>query len=114
MLFPLPGLNDDDQEVLAAIEEMRRKLRFQVQPSPSKHDVAVVGRIRRSRYEQAEGLTLQQAQRDLRDLTAAGLLEPVGRTRARYYTEGPRFPERVLEVARTPMTLSQPYPDALG
>jgi hypothetical protein len=75
------------------------------------HDVAVIGRIRRARYEQAEGLTLQQAQRDLRDLAAAGLLEPVGRTRARYYTEGPRFPAEVLEVARTPMTLTAPYPD---
>ncbi len=39
---------------------------------------------------------------------------PVGRTRARYYTEGPNLPERVLEVARTPMTLRQPYADALG
>jgi Fic family protein len=78
------------------------------------HDVAVIGRIRRARYEQAEGLTLQQAQRDLRDLAAAGLLKPVGRTRARYYQEGPRFPERVLEVARTPMTLTAPYPDGLG
>jgi Fic family protein len=78
------------------------------------HDVAMVGRIRRARYEQAEGLTLQQAQRDLRDLAAAGLLEPVGRTRARYYTEGPNFPEQILEVARRPMTLTRPYPDALG
>jgi Fic family protein len=74
------------------------------------HDVAVVGRVRRARYERAEGLTLQQAQRDLRDLAAAGLLAPVGRTRARYYTEGPRFPEQVLEVARKPMTLIPPYP----
>lgn len=32
------------------------------------HGVAVGGRIRRARYEQAENLTLQQAQRDLRDL----------------------------------------------
>lgn len=78
------------------------------------HDVAVIGRIRRARYEQAEGLTLQQAQRDLRDLAAAGLLEPVGRTRARYYTEGPNFPEHVLEVARTPMTLTEPYRDGLS
>ncbi|GGN57085.1 cell division protein Fic [Actinoplanes lobatus] len=78
------------------------------------HDVAVIGRVRRSHYEQAEGLTLQQAQRDLRDLVAAGLLAPVGRTRARYYTEGPSFPEPVLEVARTPMTLSEPYQDAVG
>jgi Fic family protein len=75
------------------------------------HDVAVVGRVRRTRYEQAEGLTLQQAQRDLRDLAGAGLLAPVGRTRARYYTEGPRFPEQLLELARTPFTLVPPYPD---
>lgn len=75
------------------------------------HDVAVVGRIRRARYEQSEGLTLQQAQRDLRDLAAAGLLVPVGRTRARFYTEGPQFPEAALERARTPFTLASPYPN---
>lgn len=74
------------------------------------HDVAISGRVRRSRYEQAEGLTLQQAQRDLRDLVTAGLLAPVGRTRARYYTEGPRFPEQALEQARTPFSLTSPYP----
>ncbi|BEL10077.1 Dot/Icm type IV secretion system effector CoxFIC1 [Actinoplanes sichuanensis] len=78
------------------------------------HDVAVSRRLRRAHYEQSESLTLQQAQRDLKALAAAGLLESVGRTRARYYVEGPNFPARVLEVARTPMTLSQPYPDALG
>jgi Fic family protein len=75
------------------------------------HDVAVDGRVRRARYEQTEGLTLQQAQRDLRDLVAAGLLAPVGRTRARYYTEGPQFPEPALELARTPFTLTAPYPN---
>ncbi|MBB4738784.1 hypothetical protein BJY16_002243 [Actinoplanes octamycinicus] len=50
----------------------------------------------------------------MRDLAAAGLLEPVGRTRARFYTEGPNFPERVLEVARRPMTLTEPYANAVG
>ena len=73
------------------------------------HDVAVVDRVRRARYEKAENLTLQQAQRDLRDLTAAGLLVPVGRTRARYYIEGPNFPAAALERARTPFTLTMPY-----
>ncbi len=76
------------------------------------HDVAVHGRIRRARYEQAENLRVQQAQRDLRDLTTAGLLVPVGRTRARYYTEGPNFPPAALESARTPFTLTAPYPSA--
>ena len=75
------------------------------------HEVAVAGRIRRARYEQAEGLSLQQAQRELRDLVTGGLLAPVGRTRARYYVEGPRFPEQALELARTPFTLVPPYPD---
>lgn len=75
------------------------------------HDVAMVGRVRRSRYEQAEGLNLQQAQRDLRDLVRAEILQPVGRTRARSYVAGPRFPEQALRVARTPTTLTSPYPD---
>ncbi|TQS41369.1 Fic family protein [Cryptosporangium phraense] len=75
------------------------------------HDVAMTGRVRRSRYEHAEGLSLQQAQRDLRDLTTAQLLQPIGRTRARYYTAGPRFPESALGVARTPMSLRNPYVD---
>lgn len=73
------------------------------------HDVAMTGRVRRLRYEHAEGLSLQQAQRDLRDLVAAGILTSVGRTRARYYTEGPRFPEEALTEARTPSPLSRPY-----
>jgi hypothetical protein len=73
------------------------------------HDVAMAGRVRRSRYEHAENLSLQQAQRDLRDLVNSQVLEPVGRTRARYYTAGPRFPRSTLEIARTLMTLSNPY-----
>lgn len=75
------------------------------------HDVAVVGRVRRARYERAEGLTLQQAQRDLRDLVTSGILTSVGRTRARYYKTGSRFPEQALEAAHTPVTLNSPYPE---
>jgi len=78
---------------------------------PGRHRVAVAGRIRLARYEQAENLTLQQAQRDLRDLVTAGPLAPVGRTRARYYIDGPRFPTPVLALARTPFTLVSPYPN---
>jgi len=75
------------------------------------HDVAMDGRVRRFRYEQAEGLSRQQAQRDLRDLVALQVLEPVGRTRARYYLAGEQFPEPALDVASTPITLAVPYPD---
>ncbi len=73
------------------------------------HEVAMTGRIRRVRYEQAEGLSTQQAQRDLRDLVALGVLVASGRTRARTYVAGPEFPEQALETARTPMTLTDPY-----
>jgi hypothetical protein len=74
------------------------------------HDVAMTGRARRLRYEHAEGLSLQQAQRDLRDLVSAGILEPVGRTRARYYKAGARFPQTALTEARTPIAITSPYP----
>jgi Fic family protein len=73
------------------------------------HDVATAGRVRRLRYEHNEGLSLQQAQRDLRDLGTAGVLESVGRTRARYYTAGERFPAQVLELAGKPVLLTDPY-----
>jgi Fic family protein len=73
------------------------------------HDVAMTGRVRRLRYEHAEGLSLQQAQRDLRDLVSAGYLASVGRTRARSYTEGWRFPEAALTEARTPRAIANPY-----
>jgi hypothetical protein len=69
----------------------------------------MAGRVRRLYYEHAEGLSLQQAQRDLRDLVTQGLLSPVGRTRARYYQEGPRFPEAALAQARTPQAVASPY-----
>jgi Fic family protein len=73
------------------------------------HDVAMSGRVRRTRYERAEDLSLQRAQRDLRDLVAGEVLTPVGRTRARFYTAGPAFPGAALEAARTPLSLADPY-----
>lgn len=73
------------------------------------HDVALTGRVRRLRYEHGEGISMQKAQRDLRDLVAARVLEPVGRTRARYYIEGPRFPETALAQSRTPLPVTRPY-----
>jgi len=73
------------------------------------HDVAMAGRVRRSRYGASEGLSVQQAQRDLKVLVQGGVLRPVGRTRARYYVAGESFPEGVLETARTPIGLVDPY-----
>ncbi|MET9895096.1 Fic family protein [Streptomyces sp. NPDC006465] len=73
------------------------------------HDVAMAGRVRRARYQHAEALSLQQAQRDLRELTTADILRPVGRTRARYYTAGRHFPQDAIDIAQTPMSLTHPY-----
>src|SRR5690606_15168678 len=73
------------------------------------HDVAMSGRVRRSRYGASEGLSIQQAQRDLKALVQTGVLTPIGRTRARYYVAGKQFPASVLETARTPISLTDPY-----
>jgi Fic family protein len=73
------------------------------------YEAAAAGRVRRARYEHAEDLSLQQAQRDLRDLVTAGILAPVGRTRARFYQPGGAFPQEVLEFAALPVTLDDPY-----
>jgi hypothetical protein len=59
-------------------------------------DVAMTGRVRRSRY-------------DLRDLVSADVLQAIGRTRARYYEAGLRFPVDVLTTAGTPTVVTDPY-----
>jgi Fic family protein len=96
-------------KVWALLDEFVATSRLDERVVAALHDVAISGRVRRTRYEQSEGLSLQQAQRDLRELVTLSILEPVGRTRARYYAAGPQFPANVLEVAETPVTLSDPY-----
>ncbi len=75
------------------------------------HDAALAGRVRRARYQRAENLSNQQAVRDIRALSEAGLLEAVGNTKARYYVPGPDFPAEVLERVRQPLRLIDPYED---
>ena len=95
--------------VWALLDEYAAQNKLDERVVAALHDVAMSGRVRRTRYEQSEGLSLQQAQRDLRDLVTHGVLEPVGRTRARYYVAGAQFPADVIEVTRTPFALSDPY-----
>ncbi|MEC4016331.1 Fic family protein [Streptomyces sp. H27-D2] len=73
------------------------------------HEVAMAGRVRRSRYEKAEAINTQQATRDLQALTRAQLLTAVGQTRGRHYLAGPRFPQKVLATAQRRHTISNPY-----
>lgn len=100
---------DISGRVWTALAESAAQERLDPRTVSALHDVAMSGRVRRSRYERSEGLNMQQAQRDLRDLVKMRILEPVGRTRARYYVAGPRFPERAMELARTPIVLRDPY-----
>lgn len=103
------GRFDRSERVGSALAEFAADASLDERVVSGLHDVAMTGRVRRARYERAEALSRQQAQRDLRDLVTSQILTPVGRTRARYYVAGPRFPERALELARTPMTLVEPY-----
>ncbi|MER5632127.1 Fic family protein [Streptomyces nitrosporeus] len=75
------------------------------------HEVAVTGRVRRSRYERAEGISEQQAQRDMRHLTRENLLTPIGNTKGRYYVPGSRYPQNVLDTAAARHTVRNPYED---
>ncbi|WP_319945725.1 Fic family protein [Nocardia macrotermitis] len=96
-------------QVWAALTEFASRENIDERLISALHDVAMSDRVRRSRYEQSEGLSLQQAQRDLRDLVQRQILEPVRRTRAGFYIAGPNFPEAILEQARTPVTVTDPY-----
>ncbi|MBB4892323.1 Fic family protein [Streptomyces olivoverticillatus] len=73
------------------------------------HEVAMTGRVRRSRYEKAEAINTQQATRDMQALTRSGLLTAVGQTKGRYYVAGPAFPQNVLATAQRPHTITNPY-----
>ncbi|MCX5398499.1 Fic family protein [Streptomyces sp. NBC_00102] len=75
------------------------------------HEVAMSGRVRRSRYEQSEGLNTQQATRDMQALVKAGILAAVGQTKGRRYVAGERFPAAVLEAAARRYTPRDPYAD---
>ena len=73
------------------------------------HEVAVAGRVRRSRYEKSEGLNSQQATRDMQALVKAGILAAVGQTKGRHYVAGDRFPRDVLNAAQRRHTIRDPY-----
>lgn len=73
------------------------------------HEVAMTGRVRRSRYEKSEGLNTQQATRDMQALVKADILAAVGRTKGRHYVAGERFPQDVLDAARRRHSIRNPY-----
>lgn len=100
---------DRSNECWIALEEFASARDIPERQVTALHDVALGGRIRRSRYQAAECLNTQQATRDMQKLTTAGLLTAVGNTKARHYVPGPHFPPGVLTAARQRMTPSDPY-----
>ncbi|MFD8063323.1 Fic family protein [Streptomyces cyaneofuscatus] len=93
---------DEQRDVLGATERQITAL----------HEVAMTGRVRRSRYEKAEGISEQQAQRDMQHLMCRDLLTPVGNTKGSYYVPGSRYPQDVLATASARHTIRAPYEDA--
>lgn len=99
-------------DVWLALAEHAERLHLAERQLTALHEVAMMGRVRRSRYERAEALSNQQAVRDIQTLTRAGLLTPVGNTKARHYTAGPAFPPDVLATAHRRHTITNPYQHA--
>ncbi|TQJ92949.1 Fic family protein [Streptomyces sp. SLBN-31] len=96
-------------DVWLALAEHAERLHLAERQLTALHEVAMTGRVRRSRYEKAEALSNQQAVRDIQTLTRTGLLTPVGNTKARHYTVGPAFPPDVLATAHRRHTITNPY-----
>ncbi|MGW2303421.1 Fic family protein [Streptomyces sp. NPDC001809] len=91
------------------LDEQRETLDVTERQITALHEVAVTGRVRRSRYERAEGISEQQAQRDMQHLMRRDLLTPVGNTKGRYYVPGSRYPQNVLATAAARHTIQNPY-----
>lgn len=93
----------------AQLDEQREKLGVTERHITALHEVAITGRVRRSRYEKAEGISEQQAQRDMQHLMRGDLLTPVGNTKGRHYVPGSRYPRNVLATAAARHAIRNPY-----
>ncbi|MEV7267861.1 Fic family protein [Micromonospora aurantiaca] len=69
---------------------------------------ATGGRVRRTVYQRDEGLTDDQATRDLRALVRAGMLEQHGETRGRFYLTSPTLRDLAAPALR-PKEIIDPY-----
>ncbi|WP_019930827.1 hypothetical protein [Nocardia sp. BMG111209] len=70
---------------------------------------AAEGNLRRVTYAADEGLTRDQALRDLNLLQRMGLIEPAGGGVRRHYLAGGRWRESVRQVFGTNEYLREPY-----
>ncbi|MFF5176697.1 Fic family protein [Micromonospora sp. NPDC000316] len=72
------------------------------------HLASAGGRVRRTIFQRDEGLTDDQATRDLRALVRAGMLEQRGQTRGRYYLAAPALRD-LAAPALIPKEITDPY-----
>jgi Fic family protein len=72
---------------------------------------AVGGHLRRATYAKDEGLSRDQAIRDLSLLVQLGLIAPAGRGNQRHYTAGPDLRDHTVAIRRQiePVPFTEPY-----
>lgn len=67
-------------------------------------------RVRRTSYVNRSGIEARTASRDLKALVDAGLLDPRGNTKGRFYVAGGPVRDLRIESRRRRTTLADPYP----
>ncbi len=73
-------------------------------------DALIGARVQRPSYMKRADVEGRTATRDLVRLSELGILDPVGKTRARYYMAGPVLREVHLDLASRRTPLADPYP----
>lgn len=77
-------------------------------------DAAIGVRLRRPTYVERSGIEERTASRDLKALVDAGLLEPMGNTRARYYLAAGEIRDLRAASREGRRALNDPYPQLMG
>ncbi|GLY00774.1 hypothetical protein Acsp01_11530 [Actinoplanes sp. NBRC 101535] len=129
VLFPVPALSGKDEAVLTGIEQMRRDLRHVLQSRPAKwalglrkfltaDAVAASNAIEGFRVSTIDVQDLIDGEKDV-EVSDENREETLAYQRMMTYVQTLHDVtdfaySKGLVNARTPMTLSMPYPDAVG
>lgn len=104
----------DAEVVWSAIDELVAEHGLPERAADPIFDAMMGLRVRRSGYVKRTGIEERTASRDLNQLVATGLLDPIGQTRGRHYVASARL-RRVSGEARSHRdSLTDPYPWLAG
>jgi Fic family protein len=103
---------DDAGRLWTALEQLTKAGRVVGRAPFALYPAASGLRVRRAVYEKDAEVETGTAARDLRLMVEAGLLEPRGETRARYYVGTPRLLDVRKQVVGDRTPLRDPYADA--